>query len=496
MKDKIKLTCIPGYVKTVLKILSDAGGTPYIVGGAVRDLITGVEPHDYDIACDLTPGEIMEALHENHIRLGGLIGFNFGVVISVVDGYQVEIATFRGPAEDDESVSGLERRNFSTNIEDDLSRRDFTVNAMALDSKGNVIDPYHGREDLQAKRLRPVGDPSMRYREDMVRMFRACRLVSQFGFTYVESNQPSDVFVRKNFWEECEERHCSRERVRKEMEKLLAGDFPDKGLSLLMTNGLLNCPVAIWHKHGLSFSTPFKPLIHLEGLTQNPKYHMYDVWNHTLQAVRLAPQDIKLRWAMLFHDAGKGLPAVRQIHPDTGMPTDYGNETESARIASEALAALDYNDSYIKEVSWLVKNHMSLQFVLTANHRQLQRWLCKKVSDFRTQKDMAAAFKDLEQVFLADLRASRQSEEEENVLRGNMAYVHQVIEMQMPVHSSDLAIPGDIVLKMIDGAGLEIKNVFGQLLKMVQTGHLENEEEALTAYLQKMVLRKQKEEPK
>lgn len=131
MKNEINLDCIPEYVIKVLKILSNAGGTPYIVGGAVRDLITGEEPHDYDIACDLSPGDIMEALHNHHIRLGGLIGFNFGVVVCVVDGHQVEIATFRGPAEEDESESGLERRNFSTNIEDDLSRRDFTVNAMA-----------------------------------------------------------------------------------------------------------------------------------------------------------------------------------------------------------------------------------------------------------------------------------------------------------------------------------------------------------------------------
>lgn len=487
--------CIPAYIKTVLKILFDAGGTPYIVGGAVRDLITGEEPHDYDIACDLTPGDIMEVLHDHHIRLGGLIGFNFGVVVCVVDGHQVEIATLRGPTEEDESESGLERRNFSTNIEDDLSRRDFTVNAMALDSEGNVIDLYHGMDDLRAKRLRPVGNPSMRYREDAVRMFRACRLVSQFGFTYIEGpdGKPGDVFVRKNFWEECEARHCSRERVRKEMEKLLSGDFPDKGLSLLMSSGLANCPVAIWHKHDFSFSTPFQSLTHLEGLVQNPKYHMHDVWNHTLQAVRLVPPDIKLRWVMLFHDAGKGLPTVRRIHPGTGMPTDYGHETESVRIASEALGALGYNESYISEVRWLIKNHMGLQFVLTANYRQLKRWLCKKVSDFRTQKDMAAAFKELEQIFLADLRASRHSDEEENILRENMAYVHQVIETQMPVHSSDLAISGDTVMQLIDGTGLEIKNVFARLLKMVQAGNLANEEDALTAYLQNMILRKQKE---
>lgn len=489
---------IPAYVKTIMKILSDAGGTPYIVGGAVRDLIQGTEPHDYDIACDLLPNQILEVLVDHHIRICGLIGFNFGVVVCVVDGHQVEIATFRGPVEEDESASGLERRNFSNNIEDDLSRRDFTVNAMALDAEGKVIDLYHGMEDLLAKRLRPVGDPSMRYREDAVRMFRACRFVSQFGFTYIEGcdDKPSDVFVRKNFWEECEARHCSRERVRKEMEKLLLSDFPDKGLSLLMSSGLVNCPVAIWHKYSLSFSTPFQSLAHLEGLAQNPMYHKYDVWNHTLQAVHLAPRDIKLRWAMLFHDAGKGLPTVRRIHPDTGMPTDYGHETESVRIVSEALTALGYNDNYIREVSWLVKNHMSLQFVMRADHRQLKRWLRKKISDFRTQKDMAAAFKELEQIFLADLGAGRHSDEEENILRENMAYVRQVIEDQMPVHSSDLAITGDTVMQLIDGTGLEIKNVFAQLLKMVQTGNLANEEEALIACLQKMILRKQNEEQK
>ena len=301
---------IPEYVKSALQMLSDAGGTPYIVGGAVRDLLMGREPHDYDIACDLTPDEILNVLITNCVKIVGMVGFNFGVVVCLFEGHQIEISSFRGVVDKDTDSLIWDWNNFSKNIEDDLSRRDFTVNAMALDSEGNILDPYHGREDLRAKLLCPVGDPSLRYLEDAVRMFRACRFVSQLGFTYTESErgEPSGVFVRKNFWEECEPRHFGRERVRKEMEKLLLSNFPDKGLSLLMTSGLVNCPVAIRGKDDVKFETPLKSLAHLEGLVQNPKYHYNDVWGHTLQAVSNVPYELMLRWAMLFHDAGTRMP--------------------------------------------------------------------------------------------------------------------------------------------------------------------------------------------
>lgn len=484
---------IPLAVNHAMQVLTATGGTPYLVGGAVRDLIMGKEPHDYDIASDLVPEQVLEVLKNNSIPVVEKLGNNFGVVVGLFDSLPIEIATFRNEVYGPGDAHRPERVTFSKTIEEDLSRRDFTMNAMALDLAGNLIDPFGGREDIRRKVLRTVGDSALRYTEDPLRMYRACRFVSQLGFTYTENNsaEASPVFVRKDFWKDCNARNLSMERVRQEMEKLLPGKYADKGLSLLMTSGLIHSPFAVRKEGKFAYEAPLDMLSHLKNLEQNPTYHMYDAWGHTLQAVCNVPQDLKLRWAMLFHDAGKGLESVRRVNPNTGMPTDYDHEVESFRIVSEALSSFGYNDSFIKEVSWLVKNHMAMTNVLTANKRQLKRWLRQRVPDFRTQKEMLAAFTALEIVFAADLAASRHSIEEQNKLHEKMDFVLQTIKTQTPVHSSDLAIKGSVVLDMIRGTELEIRDVYAWLLKRVQDGVVKNEEAALIEAVQNKILREQ-----
>ena len=486
-----KVNRLPKAVILALQVLKQAGGTPYIVGGAVRDLFMGKEPHDYDVASDLKPEEVLTALKKVNIPVVEKLGNNFGVVVGLFDGLPIEIATFRNEVYGPKDAHRPESVTFSKTIEEDLSRRDFTMNAMAMDSEGNIIDSYDGRKDIQAKVLRTVGDPSLRFTEDPLRMYRACRFVSQLGFTYTESETAavSPVFVRKDFWQKCNAKNLSMERVRQEMEKLLTGQEPDKGLSLLMTSGLIRSSFAVRKKGKLVYEAPLDMLSHLENLEQNPNYHMYDAWNHTLQAVRNAPQDLKLRWAMLFHDAGKGLETIRRVNPNTGMPTDRCHELESFRMVSEALSSFGYNDSFVKEVSWLVKNHMYMPDVLVMKKQNLRRWIHRKTADFRTQKDMLDMFTALEAVFTADLAASRHSPEEEKKLHRKMAYVLQIIAEQTPVHSSDLAIKGSAILEMIQGTELEIRNVYAGLLKQVQDGVIKNEEAALMNAVQNKVMR-------
>ncbi len=485
---------IPQNVMNALQVLKQAGGKPYIVGGAVRDLFMGKKPHDYDIASDLTPEEVLAALKKENIPVVEKLGNNFGVVVGLFDGLPIEIATFRSEVYGSEDAHRPESVAFSKSIEEDLSRRDFTMNAMAMDREGNIIDPYDSRKDIEAKLLRTVGNPASRYTEDPLRMYRACRFVSQLGFTYTENGtEASPVFVRKDFWQECNAKNLSMERVRQEMEKLLAGQEPDKGLSLLMTSGLIHSPFAVRKNGKLVYEAPLDMLSHLENLEQNPNYHMYDAWNHTLQAVRNVPRDLKLRWAMLFHDAGKGLETIRRVSPNTGMPTDCCHELESFRMVSEALSVFGYNDNFVREVGWLVKNHMYMPDVLVMKKRNLRHWIRKKAPDFRTQKDMLAAFTKLETVFTADLTASRHSGEEQKKLRSKMAYVLQMIAEQTPVHSSDLAIKGSAILHMIQGTGLDIRNVYAVLLKQVQDGVIKNEEAALMDAVQNKVLRVKKD---
>ena len=482
-----ELRTFPQSVSQALQLLKQFGGKPYIVGGAVRDLFMGKEPHDYDIASDLTPEEVLRSLRKENIRVVENLGNNYGVVVGVFNGLPIEIATFRKDKYGPEDPHRPAMVTYSKTIAEDLSLRDFTMNAMAMDADGNITDPYHGREDIRKKRLRAVGDPAERYEEDPLRMYRACRFVSQLGFTYTEAEDAgeSPVFVKKDFWKECNARNISMERVRQEMEKMLLGENPDKGLRLLMTSGLIHSPFVVKKGKMVSYAAPLDRLSHLENLEQNPTYHMHDAWEHTLLAVRLVPKNLKLRWAMLFHDAGKGLETIRHMNPKTGMTTDHGHEVESARIVTEALTAFGYNESFVKEVTWLVKNHMAMPILLVAKKRQMKHWVRRKVTDFRTQKEMSAAFKELEKVFAADLGASRHSEEELKTLHEKMAFVHRLIETQMPVHSSDLAIKGSTVLKMIEGSGLDAKTAFAELLRRVQSGNVANEEAVLAEALQK-----------
>ena len=484
------LNKIPQSVKNAMQVLEHAGGTPYIVGGAVRDLLMGREPHDYDIASNLTPEQVLAALKRNDIPVVEQLGNNFGVVVGLFEKQPIEIATFRKDKYGTNDAHRPELVTFSKTIEEDLSRRDFTMNAIAMDLAENIIDPFDGRKDIQEKLLRTVGDPSLRYTEDPLRMYRACRFVSQLGFTYIE-NGASSVFVKKGFWKECNAKNISMERVRQELEKMLLGSAPDKGLALLMTSGLIHSPFAVRKNGEVIYEAPLESLAHLEKLEQNPMYHMHDAWEHTLQAVRNVPQDLKLRWAMLFHDAGKGLDGVRKTNLKTGQPTDYGHEVESARIVSEALSCFGYNDSFIREVNWLVKNHMSMPNVLAANKRQLRHWIRKKIPDFRKQSDMLAAFTALEYVFEADLAATRYREEEQKVLHEKMVFVLQTIAEQTPVHSSDLAISGTVILNLIRNTKLDIKDVYAGLLKKVQNGVLKNEKATLIEAVKKSVLREE-----
>ena len=185
----------PDYVTKTLNILNAAGYEAYVVGGAVRDLLLGLEPGDYDIATNGRPEQIAAVLRNAGYLLAEKLGENFGVVVAVTEGRSLEIATFRN----ERYVYGLDAHRpaevwFCDTLKEDLSRRDFTVNAMAMDSRGNLYDYYGGQKDLEAKVIRTVGDPRKRFAEDALRMYRACRFVAQLDFTYVEGNDaPEDV---------------------------------------------------------------------------------------------------------------------------------------------------------------------------------------------------------------------------------------------------------------------------------------------------------------
>ena len=482
-------TVIPSYVRNAMSILDHAEGTPYVVGGAVRDIFLQKTPHDYDLATSLTPTETIAVLSQNNIPVVEKLGNNFGVVTGIFDGNPIEIATFRKERYGADDPHRPEEVIFSTSIADDLSRRDFTINAMALDSKGNLYDPYHGLEDIKQKVLRTVGNPSERYHEDPLRMYRACRFVSQLGFTYQENNTPSPVFLQKDFWKECKAQHLSMERVRQEMEKLLIGKHPDKGLELYITSGLIHAPFTVREKTQSLQIAPLDALSHLYGLIQNPTYHMYDAWNHTLTAVKTIEPDLSLRWSALLHDAGKGHPDIRYINPATGQPSDYGHEAMSTCIAGNVLTAFGYNKKQIKAIQYTVKHHMDMLFLMHADKSTMARWIRKQIPNFRTRKDMLSAFGNLKEMFLADLTASRNNEADKKAIASQMDIIQDIVLQQMPIHTSELDIDSKYIKDTAKATGLPIPDIYRGLLKEVQDGHIANTKESLVNALDRKTKR-------
>lgn len=421
------MTAIPDYVKKILHMLTEAGYEAYIVGGAVRDLLLKLPPGDFDITTSATPEEISAVCRANNIKTIDNLGQNFGCVVAVIDGVTAEITTFRGESYGADAHKP-EKVWFSKSLREDLSRRDFTVNAMAMDINGRIYDYHNGMEDLQNHILRTVGDAGQRYSEDALRMLRACRFVAQLGFYYVQENGvlPSfgevntPYYMPRNF--SFPAGNCaglSLERVRTELDKLLTGKYAGKGLMLLMATGLTDAKCRV-KENGAYHEIDILPeLRHLEGLPQNRRFHCYNAWEHTLKAVDNSPRDLTIRWAMLLHDLGKGMPGIRGTHPD-GSPSDHGHEALSAVMAQDVMTRLRYPKDFAKRVVWLVSRHMRFAPMMFTKERTLTRWVRAEAAggEFRTSKDLTEAFSQLKEVFLADMGATHAGNNQQLMAEG------------------------------------------------------------------------------
>lgn len=485
---------IPAYINKILKALLADNHEAYIAGGAVRDLLLGITPGDFDVTTRAHPDEVLAICQREGWRTVDKLGNNFGCVVAVVDDAAVEITTFRGEAYGSDAHRP-DKIWYCKTLREDASRRDFTVNAMAMDIDGNIYDYFGGCEDLKNKVLRPVGNARQRYEEDALRMLRACRFVGQLGFTYVQNEDvlppfgetDTPYYMLQNYSfpvERCA--GLSLERVRKELDKLLVSKNAGKGLMLLAATGLLSATCRV-KQGGAYYPVAILPeLEHLVGLPQNRRFHCYNAWEHTLTAVDNGPRELTIRWALLLHDVGKGLPEIRKINKD-GQPTDPVHEAKSAEMAQVILTRLQYPKDFIQRVVWLVAQHMRFAPMLFTGERTLLRWVRGEAvsGKFRSEAEMAEAYKELVEVFLADMGATHAAKNAQLMADGRLLG-QQVIELaqtKMPVTVSDLNIGGRDLLSFMPQA--EIKNMLAYLLSRAQSGNLPNDREALVAAARK-----------
>ena len=336
----------------LLTILEEAGFEAFIIGGAVRDMLMHVKPHDFDIVTSARPEQVISVLGDANIETTGIIGKSFGVVVAIVDGKHYEVATYRKERYGADSHRP-EEVIYADTLEEDVKRRDFTVNGMAMNRYKEVIDLVGGRRDIKHKVLRTIGNPTERFQEDALRLFRACRFVAKLDFLPDKSllEAMPKAFHRVS--------GLSLERVRNELDRLLLEPAVAKGLDVLVQSRLAECSCRVV-ENGAIKEVPILPeLYHLVGLPQEKAFHEFDGWYHTLAVVSETEPDLTLRWGALLHDVAKGMPTIRQVI--NGRYTDRGHDNLGAEMAYDLLIRLGYNKKFASRVSWIVKNHMRFQ---------------------------------------------------------------------------------------------------------------------------------------
>lgn len=478
---------LPDPVLQIIHSLQNAGFSAYLVGGAVRDLLLGRTPDDFDITTSAKPEEVLQICRKHDWKTIEKLGKNFGVVAVVLAGKVWEVATFRGESYGEDAHRPTEVW-FETSLAADLSRRDFTMNAMAMTETGTVIDFFGGQRDLAAKLIRTVGNPTQRFAEDALRMFRACRFAAQLGF-YLD---PSISLAIPGLLERVA--GLSVERVRAELNRLLVSRYPAFGLKAFVNFGLADVGCSI-QENGCRRQILILPeLRHLVGAAQNPAFHAYDVWRHTLHTVTAVPPDLLLRWAALLHDVAKAVPGIRAVSPD-GRITDYGHDQAGAKYAGAILTRLKFSPKFTARVKWLISRHMQfyVHFYQVRSHPDGVRHWIRRVArsgEFRTNEELSEAFFQLSALCFADAKATGRSQvneiEQQRLLKEFLALVGA-----MPVHTADLALSGSEVRPLVANS-TQIGPCLKVLLGRVQDGTLANDKKDLAAAAHKWIERQEK----
>ncbi|NCS98672.1 CCA tRNA nucleotidyltransferase [Candidatus Parcubacteria bacterium] len=327
---------IPKEIIEIAETFKKSGFEIYLIGGCVRDLLLDIAPKDWDLTTNAKPEEIQElfsdSFYENNFGTVGIKTRSEDETLKVV-----EVTPYR------KEFGYSDRRRpdkieFSDNLEEDLKRRDFTINAIAYDPIiKDIKDFYKGQNDLENGLIRTVGNPDERFQEDALRIMRAIRFSAQLGFT-IEQNTLNSIVKNKDLL-----KNISKERIGDEFSKIINTESPIIGLG--MTERLQILPYISPNLQGMV------------GIAQNKQAHKYDVWEHCLRSLQHAADknySFEIRLAALFHDIGK--PATKRT--TNGKTTFYNHEMVGANVTRETLKDLRFSRETVKKVVLLVKNHM------------------------------------------------------------------------------------------------------------------------------------------
>ncbi len=448
-KNKIMNFTIPKEIRAAVAILESAGFEAYLVGGCVRDLLINRIPQDWDITTNARPEKIQELFPKSFYEN------KFGTV-SVVTGAEdpklraIEITPYRleGKYSDKRHPDEIK---FAEKLEDDLARRDFTINAMAM-RDSEIIDPFSGQKDLEKKLIQAVGDPEERFTEDALRIMRAVRFSAELNFE-IESKTEKALKNKANLL-----KMIAKERIRDEFSKIIMSAKPSEGLEALRSAGILKI---------------FLPEIEEGyGVGQN-KHHIYTVWEHNARALDHAAKekwDLIVRMSALFHDIGK----PRAKMGDGPNSTFYNHEVIGAKMSAIVLSRLKYPKEFAEKVTKLVRYHLFYYNVDEVSESSVRR-LISRVGP----EDM----EDLIRVRICDRIGSGVPKAEPYKLRHFRFLVEKL--QRDPVSLKMMKLNGDKIKEL---TGLPQGMRIGFLLNALFDEVLEDPSKNMPEYLEEKVL--------
>ena len=433
---------IPEHALTVVERLERYGYEAYVVGGCVRDSLLGRSPKDWDVCTNALPEEVLRVFRRFHVIKTGL---QHGTVTVMVSHQPVEVTTFRidGAYTDNRHPDSV---NFVSRVEEDLARRDFTINAMAYNPTRGLVDAFGGQEDLRAGIIRCVGEPDARFNEDGLRILRALRFAARYNFG-IETETAFSIHRNRHLLE-----NVSVERIFAELKGILVGE------------GVLGMMLAFPDV----FAVIIPELAPAIGFDQRNPHHCYDVWTHIAHAVQAGPADEVLRLALLLHDIAK--PATYTLGED-GKGHFYDHGQVGADMARDILLHLKSDTATLQNVVTLVREH---DRVLPTTAPGMRR-LIGKLGIGTLQQLLSIKQADM------SAQSTHEREQKKATLRDARLLLEDVLDEAPAFTVSDLAITGRDLIALGVKPGPAMGNILKTLLSEVRDELLPNTPGALSA---------------
>ena len=444
---------LPKHVKYIIETLEQNGYEAYAVGGCVRDSILGREPNDWDITTSADPYEVKK-LFSHTIDTG----LQHGTVTIMLEHVGYEVTTYRIDGDYEDSRHPKEV-TFTKSLEEDLKRRDFTVNAMAYNDRDGLIDLFHGMDDIQKKVIRCVGNAEERFTEDALRIMRAVRFSAQFGYEIELETKKAIVKLAPNL------KNISAERIREELIKLLVSEHPEY--------------IRIAYETGITAQILPELDVCMET-KQNTPHHMYTVGEHIIHSLTNVPGDKVLRLAMLMHDIGKPYCITTD---ETGRDHFKGHAEKSAEMAAVIMHRLKFDNDTLNRVKRLAKYHDWAISLSPPIKKATVRSMISRIGE-----DL---FPDLFTIGDADLLAQSdyfkaEKEEKQQLLK---EMYREIMEQGDCLSIKNLAVSGNDLIEHGMKPGKELGQVLQKMLEDVLKHPSSNNKEYLLNHLNKYVER-------